>query len=78
LQVLERMISSALLPEQARMMQGDLYTQIQDDSNAVESYSKLLTSPPFAKQAAERIVPILESQVRTEEAEYLVKKFAKG
>jgi hypothetical protein len=38
----------------------------------------LLTSPPFAKQAAERIVPILESQGRTEEAAYLVKKFTKG
>jgi tetratricopeptide (TPR) repeat protein len=78
LQVLERMISSDLLPEQARMMQGDLYALLKDDSSAVESYSKLLTSPPFAKQAAERIVPILESQGRTEEAAYLVKKFAKG
>jgi tetratricopeptide (TPR) repeat protein len=78
LQVLERMISGDLLPEQARMMQGDLYVLLQDESNAVESYSKLLTSPPFAKQAAERIVPILESQGRTEEAAYLVKKFAKG
>jgi hypothetical protein len=60
------------------MMQGDLYTQLQDEDNAVESYSKLLTYPQFAKQAAERIVPILESQGRTEEAAYLVKKFAKG
>jgi tetratricopeptide (TPR) repeat protein len=78
LQVLERMISSDLLPEQARMMQGDLYNQLQDEDNAVECYSKLLTYPQFAKQAAERIVPILQGQGRTEEAAYLVKKFAKG
>jgi len=78
LQVLERMISSDLIPEQARMMQGDLYTLLQDESNAIESYSRLLTSPKFAREAAERIVPLLERQGRTEEAAYLAKKFAKG
>jgi len=78
LQVLERMIASDLLPEQARMMQGELYTLLQDEPNAVESYSKLLTSPKFAREAAERIVPILERQGRNEEAAYLVKKYAKG
>jgi tetratricopeptide (TPR) repeat protein len=78
LQVLERMIASDLLPEQARMMQGELYTLLQDEPNAVESYSKLLTSPKFAREAAERIVPLLERQGRNEEAAYLVKKYAKG
>lgn len=78
LQVLERMISSNLLPEQALMMQGDLYTLLEDESRAVESYSSLLTSPKFAKEAAERIVPLLEKQGRTKEAAYLVKKFSKG
>ncbi|HKZ16270.1 MAG TPA: tetratricopeptide repeat protein [Geobacteraceae bacterium] len=78
LQVLERMISSDLIPDQARLMQGDLYTQLQDESNAIESYSRLLTSPKFAREAAERIVPLLERQGRTEEAAYLAKKYAKG
>lgn len=78
LQVLERMISSDVIPEQARLMQGDLYTLLQDESNAVESYSKLLSSPKFAREAAERLIPLLERQGRTEEAAYLVKKFAKG
>jgi tetratricopeptide (TPR) repeat protein len=78
LQVLERMISSNLLPEQALMMQGDLYTLLEEESRAVEIYSRLLTSPKFAKEAAERIVPLLEKQGRTKEAAYLVKKFAKG
>ena len=78
LQVLERMISSDLIPQQARLMEGDLYTHLQDESNAIESYSRLLTSPVFAKEAAERIVPLLERQGRSEEAKYLIKKFVKG
>ncbi len=78
LQVLERMISSDLVPDQARMMQGDLYIMLQDESNAVESYSRLLTSPQFAREAAERIVPLLVRQGRTKEAKFLAKKFAKG
>ncbi len=78
LQVLDRMISCNLIPEQATLMQGDLYTLLQDEPKAVESYSKLLTSPKFAREAAERVVPLLVKQGRTEEAAYLAKKFAKG
>jgi tetratricopeptide (TPR) repeat protein len=78
LQVLERMLSSDLLSEQALLLQGDLYTQLRDESKAVESYSRLLASPKFAREAVERIVLILERQGRTEEAVNLVKKFAKG
>jgi tetratricopeptide (TPR) repeat protein len=78
LQVLDRMISCDLIPEQATLMQGDLYTLLQDEPKAVESYSKLLTSPKFAREAAERVVPLLVKQGRTEEAAYLAKKFAKG
>lgn len=78
LRVLERMISDDLLPEQARLMQGDLYVHLQDESNAVESYSTLLASPAHAREAAERLVPLLQRQGRTKEATYLVKKFTKG
>jgi len=78
LKVLERMIASDVVPEQARLMQGDVYTLLQDEANAVESYSQLLTSPRLAKEAAERIVPLLVSQGRSEEAAYLVKKFTKS
>lgn len=78
LKVLERMISSDVIPEQARLMQGDLYASLQDESNAIESYSVLLNSPKLAKEAAERIVPILQSQGRDEEARFLIKKYAKG
>jgi tetratricopeptide (TPR) repeat protein len=78
LQVLDRMISSDLIPEQARLMQGDVYTLLQDESNAIESYSRLLASPKYAREAAERLVPLLERQGRSEEAAFLVKNFAKG
>jgi tetratricopeptide (TPR) repeat protein len=78
LQVVERMIAGDVVPEQARLMQGDLYTLLQDEPNAIESYSVLLASPRFAREAAERIVPLLVRQGRGEEAAYLAKKFAKG
>ncbi len=78
LQVVERMIEGDLVPEQARLMQGELYTLMNDKTNAVESYSKLINSPKYAKEAAERLVPLLLRMGRTEEAEYLTKKFSKG
>ncbi len=78
MRVLERMIANGVMPDQALLMQGDLYSFLQDEPNAVECYSKLLASPKFAREAAERLVPILENQGRTQEAAYLVKRFAKG
>lgn len=76
LQVLERMISGDVIPEQARLMQGDLYSHMEDEANAVERYSSLLASPQFAREAATRLVPLLRKQGRNEEAAYLAKKFA--
>ena len=78
LQLLERMVASDVMPEQATLMQGDLYAALHDESRAVESYSKLLAAPKFAKESAERIIPILQSQGRDEEAKFLFKKYAKG
>ncbi|MEA5112787.1 MAG: hypothetical protein VB050_02070 [Geobacteraceae bacterium] len=78
LQVVERMIEADLEPDQARMMQGELYTLLNDELNAIESYSKLLSSPKYAREAAERLVPLLQRQGRTEEAAFLAKKFARG
>jgi len=78
LKVLERMIASGVAPEQARLMQGDVYLLLGDETNAVESYSQLLAVPQFAREAAERLVPVLERQGRSKEANYLLKKFIKG
>ncbi len=78
LQVLERMIATNVAPGQARLMQGDLYCLLDDESNAIESYSRLLADPQFAKEAAGRIIPLLQRQGRTEEAAFLAKKYGKG
>lgn len=78
LPVLERMISTDLIPDQARIMLGDVYMLLQDESMAVECFKQLLSSPGVARQAAERLIPLLENQGRSEEAAYLAKKFAKG
>jgi tetratricopeptide (TPR) repeat protein len=78
LPVLERMISAELVPDQARMMLGDVYMLLQDESKAVECFKQLLFSPGVARQAAERLIHLLAKQGRSEEAAYLAKKFAKG
>lgn len=78
LPVVERMIGNDLIPEQARLMQGDIHILLRDETKALESYSTVLASPKFAREAAERMVPLLENQGRSEEAAYLAKKYAKG
>jgi tetratricopeptide (TPR) repeat protein len=78
LQVLEGMIARDLIPEQSRLLQGDLYSQMQDETKALECYSMLLASSQIAKDAAGRIIPILEKQGRSKEAAFLVKKYVKG
>lgn len=78
LQTLERMIADNVIPEQARLMRGDLYNQLQDEAKALENYSALLATPQFAREAAERIIPLLQKQGRSKEAANLAKKFARG
>jgi len=72
------MISTGLIPDQARLMLGDVYLLLQDGKRAEECFSQLLSAPGVARQAAERLIPMLEKQGRSEEAAYLAKKFAKG
>jgi tetratricopeptide (TPR) repeat protein len=76
--VLERMISTDLIPDQARLMLGDVYLLLQDGKRAEDCFKQLLSAPGVARQAAERLIPLLEKQGRSEEAAYLAKKFAKG
>jgi hypothetical protein len=44
----------------------------------MDTWSKLLNNPAMAKAAAERLVPVLNSQGRTEEAKFLAKQCLKG
>jgi tetratricopeptide (TPR) repeat protein len=76
--VLDRMLSNDLIPDQARLMMGDVLTMLQDEKSAIEYYSQILSSPKFAAEAAGRLIPLLESHGRSQEAAYLAKKFAKG
>jgi predicted negative regulator of RcsB-dependent stress response len=75
---LEQMINADLLPDQARLLLGDAYLVLEDKISAIESYSQVLTSPKYAKEAAEKLIPLLEMEGRKAEAAYLVKKFMKG
>jgi Tfp pilus assembly protein PilF len=76
--LLQRMITDDVVTEQALLMQGDLYVMLQNESDAIECFSRLLQFPKTAKPAAERLIPILQKQGRDNEAEFLFKKYAKG
>jgi predicted negative regulator of RcsB-dependent stress response len=78
LPVLEGMIERDIVTEQALMMQGEIYAMLGDENNAIESYSRNLSSPRYAGEAAKRLIPLLEKHGRFEEASYLTKKFTKG
>lgn len=78
LQVLEHMILNGFLSDQARTLQGDIYQAVGETDKSIACYTELLASPGTARTAAERLVPLLESQGRSAEAEYLYKKHLKG
>jgi tetratricopeptide (TPR) repeat protein len=74
---LEAMIAREILPDQARMMLGDVHLEVGDESKAIATYSELLQSP-FGKEAAGKLIPLLKKCGRLEEAAYLYKRFKKG
>jgi tetratricopeptide (TPR) repeat protein len=78
LPLLEGMIERGILPEQALIMQGDIYSMIGEEMNAIESYSRVISFPRYAGEAVKRLIPLLEKHGRLEEASYLTKKFTKG
>jgi predicted negative regulator of RcsB-dependent stress response len=75
---LDRMVEKKLVPEQAHMMLGDAYLLLDDENSAVASYSEVLASPRHAREAAERLIPLLEKAGRREDAVILFKRYAKG
>ena len=78
LPVLHYMIDNRLLTEQATIFLGDIHQKLGNDAEAIESYSKALANPATAKTAAERLIPLLGKQDRSEEAAFLAKKYLKG
>lgn len=75
--ILKTMIVQEILPDQARMMLGDVYIELGDEPKAIATYSEILQSP-FGREAAGKLVPLLEKCGRLEEAAYLHKRFRKG
>lgn len=78
LQVLDHMVMNGFLSDQARTLQGDIYQSVGEVDKSIACYTELLASPGMARTAAERLVPLLESQGRSNEAEFLFKKHLKG
>jgi tetratricopeptide (TPR) repeat protein len=75
---LRHMINIELIPDQAELLLGETYILMEDENSAVDCYTRVLSSPGYAKEAAMRLIPLLEKQGRREDAAYLVKKFKKG
>jgi tetratricopeptide (TPR) repeat protein len=75
---LEYMIAQNLLPEQSLLLAGDVSEHMGDQSHAVDMFTQALALPAVARAAAERLIPLLEQQGRSAEAQYLFKKYCKG
>lgn len=78
LQTLTYMIAQKLLLEQSLLTAGDLLQHLGEDARAVEMFSQALVLPGAARAAAERLIPLLEQQGRSAEAQYLFKTYCKG
>jgi tetratricopeptide (TPR) repeat protein len=76
--IIGRMKELGILADQAQFMLGELLEASGDQAAALEAWSQALEIPSVAKPAAERLIPILTSQGRAEEAKYLAKKYLKG
>jgi tetratricopeptide (TPR) repeat protein len=76
--ILKFMIEKEFLPEQASVMLGDVYIAQGDTEGAIEVFSKGLQIPSLKKVAAERLVEILSSLDRPEEATFIAKSYLKG
>lgn len=73
-----RMMELGILADQAQFMLGELLESSGDEAGACEAWSKALALPSVARSAAERLVPLLSGQGRTDEVKYLTKKYLKG
>ncbi len=76
--VLGTMLEHEILPDQAVILLGDVCTLKKDFDRAIEIFTSALNSPSLKKTAAERLVRILVTQGREEEAAYLAKTYLKG
>jgi tetratricopeptide (TPR) repeat protein len=76
--VLGTMLDHEILTDQALILLGDVHTLQSDFDRAIEIFTSALVFPSLKKAAAERLVSILATQGREEEAAYLAKTYLKG
>jgi tetratricopeptide (TPR) repeat protein len=78
LSIVKRMMELGILADQAQFMLGELLEASGDQAGAFEAWTKALELPSMARSAAERLIPLLNDEGRTEEAKYLAKRYLKG
>lgn len=71
--LLESMVERDILPEQAELFLGDLRQARGEHDAAIEHYSRLLGGA-LKKEAAQRLVPMLEASGRHADAAYVAKQ----
>jgi tetratricopeptide (TPR) repeat protein len=76
--VLQHMLDNNFFVEQALIMLGDVYLFQGDVEQGITVLTKALQVPSLKKIAAERLLPVLNAQGRTDEANFLVKTCLKG
>ncbi len=76
--LLKSMMDRVILYDQSLIMLADVYTMQGDHEGAVTLLSCGLQTQTLKKASAERLVHILASQGRDNEAEYLIKTYLKG
>ncbi|RNC68752.1 MAG: hypothetical protein ED859_09530 [Desulfuromonadales bacterium] len=77
LPMLEKMVERGILADQAMMFLGEIYRAKGENDKAVDQFTRLLPGP-FKREAAERLVMILEEGGRSDEAAYVAKQYLKG
>lgn len=75
--LLERMVERDILPDQAGMFLGEIYRVRGESDRAIGQFSQLLSSP-LKREAAERLVGLLEANGRSQEAAMVAKQYLKG
>lgn len=75
---LKGMMDRNILFEQSLIMLADVYAMKGDQESAITLLSSGIQIPALKKASAERLVPILSSQGRNDEAAFLAKTYLKG
>jgi tetratricopeptide (TPR) repeat protein len=76
--LLHLMLDRRILPEQSLIMLGDVYMLQGDVENGISTFTKALQVPMLRKVAAQRLVPRLVEQNRSNEAAFIVKTYLGG